>query len=153
MALCYQFTIHRTILATRHLLWRRRESNFALPDLRSRVPVGMGQGNGLSVYTIGQQTGQENVTLLSSQMPSHNHVINADNAITNGAATPANNYIAAGSSGGRATNNYSTAVAAPATLNGNSVSSAGANQPHNNIQPVLAMNYIIALQGIFPSRS
>ena len=86
--------------------------NFALPDLRSRVPVGMGQGNGLSVYTIGQQTGQENVTLLSSQMPSHNHVINADNAITNGATTPANNYIAAGSSGGRPTNNYSTAVAA-----------------------------------------
>jgi microcystin-dependent protein len=127
-------------------------NNFALPDLRSRVPVGIGQGVGLTNYTIGQTAGAETVTLLASQMPSHNHAISADNAITNGAATPANNYLAAGSSGGRAINNYSTAVAAPAVLNGNSVSFAGANQAHNNIQPVLALNYIIALQGIFPSR-
>ena len=128
-------------------------NTFALPDLRSRVPVGAGQGKGLSVYTIGQQSGEETVTLLASQMPAHNHTINADNATTNGAATPANNYIAAGTSSGRATNDFSTAVAAAATLNGNSVSHAGGNQPHDNIQPVLAMNYIIATQGIYPSRS
>ena len=128
-------------------------NNFALPDLRSRVPIGIGQGNGLSLYTIGETTGAESVTLLASQIPSHNHTINADNATTNGATTPANNYVAAGSSGGRPTNNFSTAVTSATTLNGNTVSHFGGNQPHNNIQPVLALNYIIALNGIFPSRS
>ena len=128
------------------------KTNFALPDLRSRVPVGMGQGVNLSPYTIGQQTGSESVKLDASQMPSHNHVINADNATTTGAATPANNFLAAGTAAGRPSNNFSTGLTAATTLNGNSVSSFGGNQPHTNIQPVLAMNYIIALNGIFPPR-
>ncbi len=128
-------------------------SNFALPDLRSRVPIGMGQGNGLSPYVIGEMTGVENVTLLTSQMPSHNHLINADNAPATAVQPPANNYLAAGTASGRPADVYSASLTSPTTLNPNAVSLAGGNQPHTNIQPVLAMNYIIALNGIFPSRS
>jgi microcystin-dependent protein len=126
-------------------------STFGLPDLRSRVPIGMGQGNGLSPYTIGEMTGVESVTLQATQMPQHNHLINATNA-AGGVQTPANNFLAAGTAGGRPADIYS-AGPSQGTLSPNAVSFTGGSQPHNNIQPVLAMNYIIALQGIFPSRN
>jgi microcystin-dependent protein len=128
-------------------------TNFALPDLRSRVPIGVGQGNGLSSYQMGQAAGVENVTLVASQMPLHNHLINADNAPATPVQPPANNYLAAGTASGRPADIYSASLTSPSTLNPNAVSSAGGNQPHTNIQPVLAMNYIIALQGVFPSRN
>jgi microcystin-dependent protein len=126
-------------------------STFGLPDLRSRVPIGMGQGNGLSPYTIGEMTGVESVTLQPTQMPAHTHLINATNA-AGGVQTPANNFLAAATAGGRPADIYS-AGPSQTTLSPNAVTNAGNNQPHNNIQPVLAMNYIIALQGIFPSRN
>jgi microcystin-dependent protein len=128
-------------------------SNFALPDLPSRVPIGMGQGNGFSRYAIGEMSGVETVTLLATQMPQHNHVIEADNAPATAAQTPANNFLAAGSASGRPVDIYSASLTSKANLNPNAVSYAGGNLPHTNIQPVVAMNYIIALTGIFPSRS
>jgi microcystin-dependent protein len=128
-------------------------TNFALPDLRSRVPIGMGQGNGLSPYVIGQVAGVENVTLLANQLPKHNHLINADKAPAAVVQSPANNFLAAGTASGRPADIYSAALTSQTTLNPNAVSISGGNQPHTNIQPVLAMNYIIALQGIFPSRN
>ncbi len=124
---------------------------FALPNLQSRVPIHMGQGAGLSPYTIGEMTGVETVTLLANQMPQHNHLINATNA-AGGVQTPANNFLAAGTASGRPADIYS-AGPSQGTLSPNAVTNAGGNQPHTNIQPVLAMNYIIALQGIFPSRN
>jgi len=126
-------------------------TNFALPDLRSRVPIGIGQGVGLSTYVIGQQAGVENVTLLANQMPAHNHNINAT-ASGGGVASPANAFLAETADPRSVYNTYSASQSSPATLNPGSLSTSGGNQPHTNIQPVLAMNYIIALQGIFPSR-
>ncbi|ARN80249.1 phage tail protein [Methylocystis bryophila] len=128
-------------------------SNFALPDLRSRVPIGMGQGNGLSPYAIGEMTGVENVALAVTEMPAHNHLINADNAPKTAVQPPANNYLAAATYEGRAAQDYSASLTSPTTLNLNAVTLSGTGRPHTNIQPVLAMNYIIALNGIFPSRS
>ncbi|ARN79912.1 phage tail protein [Methylocystis bryophila] len=128
-------------------------STFGLPDLRSRAPLGMGQGNGLSPYTIGEMTGVESVTLLVNQMPQHNHLINADNAPAAAVAKPTNNYLAAGSANGKPVENYSAALTSPTTLNSNAVTPAGGNLPHTNIQPVLAMNYIISLTGIYPAHS
>lgn len=129
-------------------------TTFQLPDLRSRVPVGAGQGNGLQAWTIGETQGTENVTLLTSQMPAHNHMVMANTGEAN-TPTIANNYLANanGIFGSdpvtvNTYNNVANGALAPATL-----SVAGQSQPHTNLQPSLAMNYIICLEGIFPSRN
>jgi len=129
------------------------QTTFALPDLRSRVPVHMGQGNGLSLYQIGEIAGVESVTLSTAQMPGHVHAIHADQAPAAVVQTPANNFLAAGIASGRPADNYSPTLSSQVSLNPASVTSVGGSQPHNNIQPVLAMNYIIALQGIFPTQN
>lgn len=130
------------------------QTTFALPDLRGRVPVGQGQGPGLSSYTLGQQAGTETVTLTSGQMPAHNHMINASEG--NGSAqNPAGGFPAAGivpTSGNAAVSNYRNSSDGT-QLGATAVSIAGQNQPHNNIQPYLCINFIIALEGIFPSRN
>jgi microcystin-dependent protein len=122
-------------------------TNFALPDLRGRVPIHMGQGPGLSSFVIGQTGGAEAITLTAAQMPSHSHTLNASSQ--NGSSdTPTGAFPAKSAAGvpqyGAASN---TAMAAAA------VSTAGSNVPHENHQPFLTMNYIIALNGIFPSRN
>ncbi len=124
-------------------------TNFALPDLRSRLAVSSGQGPGLSNYTLGQQSGTETVTLLSAQMPTHVHTV-----------SPAANDAPAGVTrpGGAVMARVSTAIYASAgdgstTMASSTTSSVGGNLPHSNIQPLLALNYCIALQGIFPSRN
>ncbi|MGB6373934.1 MAG: tail fiber protein [Methylocella sp.] len=131
-------------------------TNFALPNLQSRAPVGFGQGPGLSPYTLGQTTGTETVTLTVAQMPAHNHLV-AANAANATASSPSGNDLAQSlepSGRGTPVNTYSTPpMTAPVTLDPAAVKPSGGSQPHANIQPVLAMNYIIALQGIYPSRS
>ena len=130
------------------------QTTFALPDLRGRVPVGQGQGPGLSPYSLGQQAGNETVTLTIQQMPSHNHLINANEG--NGTSqAPANGFLSGGivpSSGNAAVSNYRNSTDGTVLAN-TSVSLSGGNQPHNNIQPYLCINFIIALEGIFPSRN
>jgi microcystin-dependent protein len=120
------------------------QTTFALPDLRGRVPVSAGQGPGLSNYVLGEVIGTENVTLLSTQMPQHNHGLNASTGTKVG-TTPAGNVLGGASI-------YITAapdsVMAPA-----SIGPAGGNQPFSVIQPLLCLNYCIALEGIFPSRN
>ena len=117
-------------------------SNFALPDLRGRVPVHFGQGPGLSNYSEGEVGGSESVTLQTTEMPPHQHTQPATEGVqtTNrpNNALPAEGGVYAGTSDGSAL--------AP-------TSSAGGGQPHENRQPYLTMNYCIALQGIFPSRN
>jgi microcystin-dependent protein len=130
-------------------------TNFALPNLQSRVPVHQGQGVGLSTYVIGSAGGLENVTLLTQQMPSHNHLINVNNAA--GISADATNKFQAEAATGDPRNpsliSQFTTSATTGTMAPTTVAMAGGNQPHANIQPYLTINFIIALQGIFPSRS
>lgn len=129
-------------------------TTFSLPNLQSRVPIHQGTGAGLSTYVIGQTGGTENVTLLTTQIPAHNHTVGVNNQNGN-QSNPTNALLAVGNSGGRepvVSLDYTTA-AATGTLAATAVSSAGGSQPHPNIQPYLTVNFIIALQGIFPSRS
>lgn len=129
-------------------------TTFALPDLRSRVPVGYGQGPGLSPYDLGELTGVENVSLIASQMPAHNHAVQVSSGQANSAAGN-NNYLAVanGNFSGDAVTVNTYNGTPNATLGMNSISVSGGSQPHDNIQPSLCLNYIIALEGIFPSRS
>jgi microcystin-dependent protein len=133
------------------------KTTFGLPDLQSRVPVGTGQGPGLSNYTIGEETGVERVTLLSNENASHNHSLNA--TTDNGTViTAAGNQLAKAFSGTRTSANtgliYSSNSNAPNTsLAPNAISNTGGNLPHNNIQPYQCLSYCIALQGIYPSRN
>ena len=124
-------------------------TNFALPNLQGRVAIHWGNGAGLSPYVIGQQAGVENVTLLATQMPVHNHSVNAV-ASGGNSATPASALPAIESTG--TSLDYSTA-AAGTTMNPAMVGNAGGGQPHTNVQPYLAVSFIIAMAGIFPSRN
>jgi microcystin-dependent protein len=121
------------------------QTTFALPDLRGRVPVGSGQGPGLASYDLGAVAGTETVTLLTSEMPAHNHMVQASNGYS--AATPENAFPGSDS----ATSIYD--AAANTTMNPMMIGAAGGSQPHENRQPYQVLNYIIALEGIFPSRS
>ena len=124
------------------------QSTFALPDLRSRVPIHMGQGPGLSNYIIGQKAGTESVSLTSNQLPQHSH---AANAITIGtSSSPAGQFPSSDPGGNVA--QYKTG-AANAQMNALAISGSGGGQPHLNLQPLLVLNFCIALEGVFPSRN
>lgn len=131
------------------------QTTFALPDLRGRAAVGFGQGPGLSNYDLGEVTGSETVTLTVGQMPAHSHLVGA-NAANATVASPSGADLAktVDSTGRTSFNTYSTPpMTAPVTLDPATIQQSGGSQPHSNIQPVLGLNYIIALQGIFPSRN
>jgi microcystin-dependent protein len=127
------------------------QTTFALPNLQSRVPVHFGQGPGLSTYDLGQQAGVETVTLIITQIPAHTHsaTVHASSADTGLDAQPENNYPAAGVASGNYKNATDVNMNAAMVTNG----IAGGNQPHENLQPYLALNFCIALEGIFPSRN
>ncbi len=138
-------------------------TTFGLPDLRGRSAIGWGQGPGLSDRRLGQRGGEETVTLNMLQMPAHNHAITpqavnipATNTATTLTDDPAGNILAGSSGrGGTRFANPSTAntvLGGSPTISG-TTSMAGGSQSHNNMMPFLALNYQIALQGIFPSRS
>ena len=116
-------------------------TSFALPDIRGRVPIHVGNG-----HTEGQKTGEETHTLAANEMPSHQHDVHGTSNAVN-EATPSSTHLP----GNNNSKPYTGANAG--TLATNSVSQAGGGQAHNNIQPYLAMNYCIALQGLFPSRN
>lgn len=120
------------------------QTTFALPDLRSRVPVHAGQGPGLSSVNLGEVSGTETVTLTVNEMPTHPHTANASNGASS-ASRPGGGVPA---SGGAYAPSPDGAVMNPAMI-GNT----GGSQPHNNRQPYLGLNFIIALEGIFPSRN
>jgi microcystin-dependent protein len=121
-------------------------STFALPDLRSRVGINQGQGAGLSPYVIGESGGLENVTLSTQQLPQHNHPLQVNNSPAAG-DKPAGNVLARTGSPAYASSTDGTA------MNASMNPFTGGGQPHPNIQPFLALNFCIALQGIFPSRN
>ena len=124
------------------------KTTFALPDLRGRVPVHPGQGPGLSPYNEAQSGGAETVTLTVNQLPSHNHPVNCSNtAASHGGTTPVGN-VPAVTKGADVYNTTGNAQMQPQMI-GN----AGGSQPVPMVQPYLGVNFIIALVGIFPSRS
>ena len=125
------------------------QTTFALPDLRGRVPIHPGQGPGLSLYNLGEQGGAETVTLIATQIPAHTHALNVNTGAGTNAAPAANEVLAAST----ARDKLYTTAAPNATLAPQAVGTAGGSQPHTNIQPYLSVNFIIALQGIFPSRN
>ncbi|HMS41345.1 MAG TPA: tail fiber protein [Pyrinomonadaceae bacterium] len=126
------------------------QTTFGLPNLQGRAPIHTGQGPGLTDRVIGETGGSENVTLLSTQIPQHNHSANALNAAGN-QTSPANNTWATVLSGRNAQLLYGTS--ANTQMNPNAVGISGGSQPHNNLPPYLVVSFIIALQGIFPSRN
>jgi len=123
-------------------------NTFALPDLRGRVPVHQGQGPGLSAYIIGELAGAEAVTLISSQMPIHSHVAQG-NGGTGTAHVPAGQVWA----GTAAAKQFVPGASANGTMNPQSLGAAGGSQPHDNMLPYLVVNFIIATNGVFPSRN
>ena len=126
------------------------QTNFNVPNLNSRVAVGTQAGPGLSNYVLGQTGGQEQVTLSTNNLPPHNHGFSGTLAAsTTGTATddPAG-HLPGNSPSAYATAPDNSALAATA-LTG-TTSSAGGSQQHPNIQPLLALNYIICTEGIYP---
>lgn len=117
---------------------------FALPDLRSRVPLHMGSSPGTSNRVLGERGGEENHTLTVNELPQHTHLMQAAGAATTG--DPNGAILAA-----PATSKPYRSGTADGTLAG--IAPNGGNQAHPNIQPYLTVNFAIALQGIFPSRS
>jgi microcystin-dependent protein len=124
------------------------QTTFALPDLRGRAIVHVGQGPGLSDYVQGEVAGQETVTLQAVNMPLHSHTVAVDTAAPSD-VDPSLKYAATAGSG--IGNAYGTAPTG--TMPANSISNAGGGQPHENRQPHLTLNYIIATQGVFPQRN
>jgi len=128
-------------------------TTFGLPDLRGRVVISPGQGPGLPYYRQGDKGGTEATTLTVANMPSHNHTLNANPNYGTTAVPSASTGLAATTDGRSISVNVYSTNAPNVQLNGASIGNAGANQPINNMQPYLAIPYIIALYGIFPSRN
>jgi microcystin-dependent protein len=125
------------------------QTTFALPDLRGRVPMHWGSGPGLTPRVIGEASGSETVTLITTQIPQHTHLMNTT-ASVGGQLSPNGNFLGAQARGGSSV--YS-ATADGTTLSASAIGVAGGSQPHDNLQPYLAVTFIIALNGIFPSRN
>jgi len=129
-------------------------TTFALPDLRGRVPVGPRRGPGLTDRKLGEKGGAEHNTLNVTQLPSHNHSVSAT---LQGIEAGANETAPAGNMLAEANDSIYDANAAGSDMGSDAIKvtqqNVGGNQSVNNMQPWLGINYIIALQGIFPSRS
>ena len=123
------------------------QTTFALPDFRSRIPIHMGDG-----FTMGQAGGEEYHTLIMGEMTAHNHFVNASTAQADTTfietAQPASKNLFGTVAGG-----IYGGVAALTTLSPDSVTNVGGSQPHDNHQPYLVLNFVIALIGVFPSRN
>jgi microcystin-dependent protein len=124
-------------------------SNFALPNLQGNAPMHPGQGPGLSLHDLGETGGSETVTLLESEIPAHAHALNAS-------SQPGEDPAPAGEALARSVGAslYQTNVSQNLVpMSPQAIAPAGGDQPHNNMQPYLTLNFCIALQGIFPPRT
>ena len=124
------------------------KSNFALPNLQGNAPMHPGQGPGLSLHDLGETGGSETVSLLESEIPSHSHTLRADVLDVADTNEVSPNASLALSSGGALYQSASTG-----SMSDNAITPAGGDQPHNNMQPYLTLNFCIALQGVYPPRS
>jgi microcystin-dependent protein len=121
------------------------QETFGLPDLQGRVPIHEGTGGG-STYQIGEKAGTETVTLSTNQIPQHNHLVMASTAIAND-ANPQNNVVA------QADVDMYLSDVTDISLNAASIGSTGGSQPHENMAPYLAINFIISLFGVYPTQN
>lgn len=120
-------------------------TTFALPDLQGRMPMQPGQGPGLSSHVLGETGGSDSVALLVSQIPVHNHTVqSAAGSVTDKPA---------GAALGSASNLPYLNAVPDTTMAGSALVPVGSSAPHNNMPPYLALNFIIALQGVFPPRT
>ncbi len=122
--------------------------NFALPNLQARIPMQAGLGPGLSQRSLGEAGGEATHALLASEMPSHNHTLQAVETVAT-ASTPSQAMFAKTVSPQPPYHDPTDLK----TMGGSTVGVSGGSQPHNNLQPYLVVNYIISLQGIYPARS
>jgi len=125
------------------------KSTFALPNLEGSVAMGQGQGAGLSAYFIGEQSGTSTVTLIDSEVPIHTHQFMADSRPAD-VISPSGSALATTAAG---TAIYFSGTGTKTQLNPSFISPYGGGQPHDNMMPYLTLNWVIALQGIFPARS
>lgn len=132
-------------------------TTFALPDLRGRAIVGVGSGPGLSPYSLGQMGGSETSTLNISQLPAHIHPVNLTlqpgSSDTGSSATPGGNVFATPSSGNNLFNSGGANTNMPAFSGALSLAPTGGNQPYSNLRPVLGVNYIVCMFGVYPARN
>ena|ERR1700731_917634 len=122
-------------------------TNFALPNFQGNSPIHPGQGAGLSLRDLGETGGEDTLTLLISELPAHTHAANCNSGAGDQYGPPGN-FWATDAGGNNEYNATGTSAMAPGA-----VGPAGGNQPHNNLQPYLVLNFCIALQGVFPPRS
>jgi len=125
------------------------KSNFGLPNLQGSAPMHPGQGPGLSLHDLGETGGSDTVGLLESEMPGHSHAWNASNQDAT-VQSPAGQLTAGGTGG---ITMYAAATAPLTPLSDSAIAPAGGDQPHNNLQPYLTLNFCIALQGVYPPRT
>jgi microcystin-dependent protein len=126
------------------------KSNFALPNFQGNAPMHPGQGPGLSLHDLGESGGADTVALLESEIPSHRHSLLASDKPGNRAG-PASDRSLAQSNGANAY--QSDATLNIVSMSDQTISPAGGDQPHNNLQPYLTLNFCIALQGVYPPRT
>ncbi len=125
-------------------------NTFALPNLQGRAPMHPGQGPGLSLHTLGETGGSDNVTLLQSEIPSHSHTLRS--SVEDGTqGTLSNGVTLSTSTGG--TLYHSTTNTNLVSMSPQALAPAGGSAPHNNMQPYLTFYFCIALQGVFPARN
>lgn len=126
-------------------------TTFGLPNMQGNAPMSMGAGPGLTPRTLGEQVGETSVTLSIQQMPMHNHaVVTATSALASETAGPvAGSTLSVSNPGKLYTNTTTPAVA----FSPKAIGPAGGSQAHNNLQPLLTLNYLICMYGIFPSRN
>lgn len=124
------------------------KSTFALPNLAGNVPMHPGQGPGLSERFLGETGGSASVTLLTSEIPSHNHSLKASSS-DGTLNTPVQNGVLAISQRGSI---YTTPTSTKVEMGSNALAPNGGGSPHNNMMPFLTVNFCIALQGVFPPR-
>jgi len=126
------------------------QTTYGLPDLRGRAVMGPGDGPGLSNHELGEKSGSESVTLTAQNIPAHTHRLFASNSVGN-TNSPAGAALAIGA---KATPLYAPASGASTTpMQAQTLAATGSGQAHNNMQPYIAMNFVISLQGVYPSRN
>jgi microcystin-dependent protein len=128
-------------------------TTFALPNLGGQTPVGAGQGPGLSARSLGETGGEESVTLSPNQLPSHTHTASATNADGDQDNPGTTSRWGQAHIGRQSIPMYSASKGSGAAMGAGALAQTGAGQPHNNRHPYEALTFIIALQGVFPSRN
>ena len=127
------------------------QSTFAVPDMRGRIPIHQGQGQGLSPYVLGQKAGTESVTLLPQNLPAHSHILTVTSSGAN-TGTPSS-IVELGAISGDSLYSNNVAGITPVAMASTAVSITGGTLPHDNLMPTLTVRFCIAWAGVFPSQS